>query len=278
MLWVPQKGIIRVQHNTGAVGAAQIGTAVTTGASSGTKGTPAELIASTSFDAYLLMVMASDYGNAATASQCMLDILIGAATEEVLIPNLLAGNAALVVGAGHFGKLWTFPLYIPAGSRLAAQAAGARVSTALRVAVYLCGGSGIPPFRVGSKVVSYPTAPSVPRGRAITPGASGAEGSWTEIVASTGEDHFALVPSFQCETDTTMSARNIAVDLGVGSATEEEVAQSYWFTTTSGETGFGPLPNMPAYVDVPSGSRLVVRASNSGTNDAAYGAMVHAVS
>lgn len=281
MLWIPQKGRLHQQHNTGAVGSLNIGTNVTTGAAAGTKGAVAELIASTNFDAYLLGIHAADYGISAIACEGMLDILIGTATEEVLIANLLMGHCAgpnLAAIPASIGKWWLFPLYIPAGARISAQAAGARVSTVVRVAVHLWGGHGIPPFRVGSRVITYPTAPSVPRGLAITPGASGAEGAWTQIVAATSEDHFAIVPSFQVETDTTVTQKAYALDIGVGAATEEMIAEGYWFVTGTGEGMTGYWPDMPCFANVPSGSRLVARVSNSGTNDVAYGAMLHCVS
>ena len=40
----------------------------------------------------------------------------------------------------------------------------------------------------------------------------------------------------------------------------------------------GPFPPMPAFVDVPSGTRLTLLASNSGTNDTAYDGLIYAVS
>lgn len=276
-LWVPQKGTRRLDHNTGAVGTATPGTSVTTGAASGTKGAVSQLIASTAFDAYWVTVIASDYRLAATASQGCLDILIGAATEEVLIPDLLMGYCGHAAGSGCLGpKRWDFPLYIPAGSRLAAQAAGARVSTAFRVWVFLYGGDGYPAFRVGSKVTTYGV--TVPVGTTVTPGASGAEGSWTQITASTSESHFAFVPSYQASGDTTINDRALAVDLGVGSATEEEIMQSWWFNTNSNESMSGPINSMPCFQDVPASTRLVMRASNSGANDGGYNAAVHGVS
>ena len=281
MLWVPQKGRLLQQHNTGSVGSLNIGTNVTTGASAGTKGSAAELIASTNFDAYLLEIHAGDYGLSATACEGMLDILIGTATEEILIPNLLMGHCAgpnLAAIPASLGKSWLFPLYIPAGSRIAAQAAGARVSTVVRVAVRLLGGHGMPPFRVGSKVVSYPTSPSVPRGQPVTPGASGATGSFAEMVASTSEDHFALVPSFQVETDTTLTQKAYNLEFAVASAPEVLIATGYWYVTGTGEGMTGAWPALPCFADIPSGSRLALRVSNSGTNDAAYGAMLHCVS
>lgn len=277
MLWVPQKGRRLLDHNTGTVGDATPGTTVTTGAASGTKGTAVQLIASTAFDAYWMTVIASDYRLAATASQGCLDILRGAATEDVLIPDLLMGYCGHAAGSGCLGpKRWDFPLYIPAGTRLAAQAAGARVSTTLQVWVFLYGGDGYPAFRVGSTVTTYGV--TVPNGTTVTPGASGAEGSWTQITASTTADHFAIVPSYQATADTTINDRCIAVDIGVGAATEEEIMQSYWFNTNSNESMSGPINSMPCMQDVPSGTRLVMRASNSGTNDGGYNAALHCVS
>lgn len=275
MLWVPQKGRLRVQHNTGTVGASPYGTAVTTGAAASTKGTAVELIASTNFDAYWVCVITNAYGASATASRGLVDILIGTATEEILIPDLMMGNCGGATGDSP-AKTWMFPLYVPAGARIAAQAAGDRVSTAMRVSVYLYGGHGTPPFRVGSKVTTYGIG-TVPAGTAITPGASGAEGSWTEITSSTTSDHFALCPSLQIN-DSTQATRIYAADLGVGAATEEEVAAQYWYHADSAETLGGPFNPMPTFVDIPSATRLVMRVSNSGTNDAAYEAAIHAVS
>jgi hypothetical protein len=275
MLWVPQKGQLRVETNAGAVGTANIGTAVTTGAAAGTKGAVAQLIASTLFDAYWIMVMASNLNSSATASEGALDIMVGAATEELLIPNMLMGYAG---GAGSpIGgpQVWQFPLYIPAGSRLSAKACSARTSTAFRVAVWLYGGDGVPPFRVGSKVTTYGV--TVPNGTTITPGASGAEGAWTQIAATSSEDHFAFYPSFQPQADTTINNLYYNVDIGVGAATEEQIG-SWFFQTNSNESMGGPFNPMPAFQDVSSGTRLAMRASCSGVLDGGYGAALHGIS
>jgi hypothetical protein len=278
MLWVPQKGPLLVQHNFGAVGTATPGTSCSTGGSASTKGTAVEIFSSTNFDAYWVTVIASQYGTAGAAAEGCLDILVGAATEEVLIPNLLMGYCGGSTStAGQGAKRWDFPLYIPAGQRIAAQVAGARTSTAMRVGLFLYGGNGYPPFRVGSKVTTYGIG-TVPNGTAITPGASGAEGAYAQITAATSEDHFALVPSFQVATDGTTSLLHQMVDIGIGAATEEQIAESYWFATDTNEKMCGPINSMPCFQDIPSGTRLAMRASNSGANDAAYQGAIHAVS
>jgi len=283
MLWVPQKGILRVQHNLGGVGTQTPGTSVTTGAAAATKGTAVQLIAATSFDAYWITVMASNYGLAATTAQGCLDILIGAATEEVLIPNLLMGfcGGSSVLGEGY--KQWNFPLYIPAGSRLAAQAAGDRLSTAFYVGVILYGGSGYPPFRVGSKVTTYGIT-TVPAGTDVAAGYSGGEGAWVQIAATTSEDHFAFHPSFHpTDGDTTLTPSKVCfIDMGIGTVTEELMGgyeQSFIYRYGSGELCDGPLQGFPVFQDVPSGTRLVARISMSGATDTGEpDVAIHAVS
>ena len=266
---------MRVDTNVGAVGTATMGTSVTTGGAAGTKGSAAQLIASTAIEAYWITIQASNYNNAVTACEGALDIMIGAATEEIVIPDLLfgyAGGAGSPIGAG---KTWDFPIYIPAGTRITARACGARVSTAFRVAVWVFGGDGLPPWKFGSQVTTYGV--TVPNGTAITPGASGAEGAFAQITASSSKDHFCLVPSFQVENDTTVNNLYYNVDIGVGAATEEEVG-SWFYSTNSNESMQGPLGRtLPAFQDVPSGTRLAMRASCSGAIDAQYGGAIHGV-
>lgn len=286
MLWVPKKGILRTEHNWGNTppGFGTIGTSVTTGASSSTKGSPAELIASTAFDAYWIKIWALNYGVAATTSQGCLDILAGAATEEVIIPDLLMGFCGHASASTGFGaKTWEFPLYIPAGTRLAARAAGDRTSTAFRVGIQIWGGDGSPPFRVGRKVTTYGIT-TVPAGTDVAAGYSAAEGNWVQIAASTSEDHFAFVPSFHpTDGDTTLTPSKVQyIDLGVGAATEElmlGVQQSFVFMYDTNELCGGPYNPMPAFQDVPSGTRLTARISMSGATDTGEPDMaIHAVS
>lgn len=272
-----QKGRLLYEDNMGSVGTITPGTSVTTGGAAGTKGSYASCIASTSFDAYMILVRASGYALSATGSRCCLDIAVGGATEEIIIPDLLAGYCGDPNAQHTTPKAWMFPLYIPAGSAISARAAGSRVSTAFRVGICLWGGDAIPPFRVGRKVTTYGVG-AVPAGTDVVPGASGAEGSFTQIVASTSEEHFAVMPSVQISNDTTTNLRLLTCDIGVGAATEETLLQTWWYHTGGNEDMSGPVPCMPAFADIPSGTRMAMRLSNSGTNDGGYDAAIHAVS
>lgn len=277
-IYLPRKGNIRSNdNNLGSVGSTTFGASVTTGAARTTKGTPVELVASTLYDAHWLRIIAHGYAATGNGSDAAMDILIGAATEEILIADLLFGSAGAMGVAGVGGKVWDFPIYIPAGSRLAVQAAGRRTSTAFRVAYQLFGGNCSPLWPVGSKVTTYGNASA--SGTAVTAGLSGAEGSWTQITGSTSEDHIAVVPSWQCGNDTTMTNQVCSLDIGMGAATEELISHAYHYNVDQNEAMAGPFNMFPTFRDIPSGSRLVVRASTSAAaNDTGNNAALHCVS
>lgn len=277
MLWVPQKGILRTQSNVAGTGGATLGTSVTTGAAAATKGTIVQLISSTDFDCYLMQITAADYGTSATASPGCLDIMIGGSgSEVVLIENLLMGACGGIGIQVRGPKHWLFPLYVPAGSRLSARVAGSRTSTSMKVAIYLWGGEGYPPFKVGTIVDTYGIG-TVPNGTTITEGASGAEGNWAQITASTTRDHFCIVPSYQYNDATLLDAFAQA-DVGIGAAaSEQQIGHSYNYSLGTIDCMDGPYPLLPIFQDIPSGTRLAMRASCSSTTNTANGAL-HGVS
>jgi hypothetical protein len=257
---------------TGA--AASFGAAVTTGASSATKGTPAELVtaANNVRDSWGIRVWAFATGANATAGDCAVDILIGGATDDVLIPDLLVGGAH----AAGAPRTHYFPVHVPAGVRIAAQAASRRTATAIRVGVELFGG-GEPPHRVGRKVTTYGVG-TVPNGTTLTVAASGGAASATQVTASTTEDHFAFAPGFQAINDSIIQTAGFTmVGIGVGAATEERIG-TWCFAKNASEAHSGPLPDGPVFREVPASTRLTLLCSNSTNNDAGYSGVIYAVS
>ena len=97
------------------------------------------------------------------------------------------------------------------------------------------------------------------------------------MTASTTENHFAVMPGFQPETDTTLTNSLPNVGIGVGASPEDRIG-TWLYAITSVEVCSGPVPFMPAFIDIPAGSRLTMLASNNGANDAAYGGLIYAVS
>ena len=180
-LYIPRRAY-REQSNyqTSAMGSTP-GTSVPTHATvNSTKGTATELIASANFDVMEIEVYITNYGLSATSAKGMVDILIGASLGTVLIANLMSGNAGGSSVLGEGGKSWRFPIYIPAGTRIGAQAAGERTGVSLRVGITLY---EKPAGALATKVVTYGVG-TVPDGVAVT-ASNGGEGSWTQITAST---------------------------------------------------------------------------------------------
>lgn len=249
------------------------GTSVPTHATvNSTKGAATQLIASLAHDVCELEIYISNYGLATTSSKGMVDILIGSSLTTVLIADLLSGAAGGSAVLGEGGKSWRFPIWIPAGTRLGAQAAGERTGVSLRVGVrcYEAPPSG---GMVATKVVTYRGGSAVPDAVAVT-ASNGGEGSWTQIVASTSEDHWGCLVGFQPPTDTSLTPnKQYLLDVGIGAATEELLGgyeQGYLFRYGTGELCEGPLTgNGPILAPIPSGSRLTARLATNGAADAA---------
>ena len=272
MLYIPNKGILRTQTNLSSVGSITPGTSLTP--SVGSKGGTVELIASTDFDVFAVKLGFNSYSLSAAARRCAADLLLGAATEEIAIADILCGfTSALDTGRG---KIYLFPLYIPAGTRIAIQGQGDSATPAMHVSITLYGGHCVPWWQPFQKCDTY--GGTVPDGVAVTEGAAGAEGSWTQIVASTTRDHKAVVPSFSSNNDTSVQAAAHSFDVGIGSATEEQIGVPFYFQGNSSEREIGPWPNWPIFHDIPAGTRLAVRCSSSNATVDTRGFNLHCFS
>lgn len=278
MLWTPSTNV-RTITNGGIVGAASPWTGVASNATTLLDGAVTELIsaANNNQDSWGLEVVIAATGLAATASQAALDLLIGGATDDVLVSALLCGNAtASASGCTRY----YFPLHIPAGLRIAAVLASVRTSITARVGIWLYGG-GVPPHRVGRKITTYGTQIDNARGQAVTPTASGGAASVTQMTASSTYDHFYMLPGFQISTDTTITPAGwINVGIGAGAATEQRLG-TWWYGKDTNENANCWLPSAAwegFRCAAPAASRLTLLVSNSGANDAAHDGLIYAVS
>lgn len=275
MLLIPQKNRTKVITNEGIVGTQTPGTAVVSNATTLLDGAVTEIISAANNiqDSWGFHIsISSSTSPAGLADEKCLDVLIGGATDTVLIPALICGHASQFQTTMDY----LFPLHIPAGQRIAASLASVVVSANSQVVVKLYGG-GAPPWKVGRKVTTYGTQVNNARGKLVAPTASGGAASVTEMTASTAEDHFAFMVGFQPETDTTVTAKNYNIGIGVGASTEDRIG-TWLYKFTANEEAFGPTPCIPAFCPVPAGSRLSMLAGCSGTVDAAYGGLIYAVS
>lgn len=252
-LWVPPVAFTEREANWTTAQAS--GTLVVASSTTHTKGSYAEIFASTAFDAYAIEIVFSDVAASTVARAALVDIAIGAAAaEEVIIPNLNAGCAGgWLTGAGHH---YRFPVLIPAGSRLSGRGQCSTASQQIRTSITLFG-EPTGPCWTGSQVVDYGTDLATSRGVSVAQGLQ-AEGSWTQIVASTTQDHYNFNVGIGGAGDTTMEGESAALDVGIGAAAEEVIAENLFWTTTTSEALRYTAP-FAFDRSVPSGTRLAAR-------------------
>ena len=266
MLWVPPTGYRRLVTNYGTPSTTP-GDSIADPATANTKSSWSSLGTLTA-DAHLLRFGFYDYHATSSNNRCLVDIGVdtsGGTSYSVVIANLLAGYAAVTdVGA----RGYQFPLYVPSGSQIGWRMQGARTNDTIRVLFDALGAEGTPDW-VATTVDSY--GPDTANSGAVNVdcGNSGADGTWTEITSATARDHLGLITALQPRGGATITGLGYNFDIATGGAGSEalliadcEVA----LTTTSEAIATFPRGQM-FWTDIPSGTRLSMRGSCSGSTE-----------
>jgi hypothetical protein len=247
-------------NDQGTNAAASLGTTLTASGSTNTKGSYAQLVASTPYDASGFWLLLS--GASSLTAGYLVDLAIGAAASEiVLVPNVPFN----IQSAANSGTLAIFvPCAIPAGTRISARVQSSTGSTTVTAAVVLLDGS----FDEDSSLAAPQnygalTASSV--GTSIDPGASAnMKGSWVQIAASTTYDIGALQLICDTQKNVTTIAQTWLIDIGIGAGGSEKViAPNISLSCNAGPMLTNPAPPL-IRCQIPSGTRLAIRAQ--GTN------------
>lgn len=161
------------------------GTTITANATINTKGaTPTQLIASTAADSYAIQVHVHNNATSNTNTATLLDIMRGGAgSETVLIPDLMAGWVHPVTTTNAW-RTYTFPLFIPSGTRLSARSQSVVTAKTCSVAITLMQRPTQLGF-VGTRVTAYGVDSANSRGQLHTAGATSTYGTATQLTAST---------------------------------------------------------------------------------------------
>jgi hypothetical protein len=184
-----------------------VGTTITANATPHAKGaTPTQLIASTAADSYAIQVHihANATSNATTAT--LLDIMTGAGgSEVVLIPNLMAGWV-LSADVSNDWCTYTFPIFIPSGTRLSARSQSVVASKTCSVGITLMQQPTQLGF-VGSRVTAYGVTSASSYGTLHTAGATSTYGATAgQLSASTTNPIRYMQIGVDPSTRTTISA------------------------------------------------------------------------
>lgn len=277
MLYLPAPSYEwRLSSQAGVRPTANYGTAVTPGNNS--KGSWAQVFSAASVVNEVWGVWINILGGQVTtaARDIIVDIGIdpaGGTSYSVHIPDLIGSCASFhssginAVGGGHS---YFFPLFIPAGSSIAARASvnNATVGT-VRVWMKIYGKPTYPELtKRGSVCAAFGIVSASSRGTAVTPGGA-SDGAWVSLGTTSREYWFWQVG--MGVNDSTMSSLHMHGDLSYGDgSTKIMVVEDAMWITDSVEGMANVILPFEGMRQVPNGSELFVRAQCSGTADAAY--------
>lgn len=247
----------------GAITASTLYTSITSGAAN-TKGSYAELLASSAVDAHSIILYVAESASTSIES-FLIDLAVGAAaSEQIIIPNFQYNQRSL-----YGEKVVSFirlPFPIPAATRISARCQSATASAVVRMAVMVVSGSN---DEIIGKVYDYGTLTASSAGTSINAGASAnTKGSWTELVASSAE----LKGLFVTIGPIAGGAQDAGffLDIGIGAAASEQVIipnLHLWVETDGSLISQGVWPIF--WVPVPAASRIAARVQCT-TADATY--------
>ena len=259
-------------------GATNIGETITASSTINPKGAWVELLAATTFDAFMVYVKCFDPRITATDTSLLVDIGFdpaGGTTYGVLISNVLMGFGS---GDTSVHQDFAIPAYIPTGSTVAARIQSVISSETCFVAIAI--GGGIPtdnPFPATGLVVTYGAATADSGGTALVDADANVESAWVELTGATTHPHRGVAISLQGNTDT-MSTGRFLLDIASGAAASEVViSENIYITTGGGEiVGNKFPPNYIHAVRIPEGTRLAVRSMyTSNQNNATCDVALH---
>lgn len=242
----------------GADAAASRGTTITAASTANTKGSWTELTASSAFAAENLLVSISGSAN---HTGYLVDIGVGAAgSETVLIPDLLINTRSGCVAA------YSFPIAIPAATRIAARVQSTTLSSTCFAAVTLSAATwGL--YVPYSRVVALGADATDSGGTGYDPGTTAhTKAGWTELTASTSAPIRGILPAITGQGNAALTTADWLMDVGVGAAASEQVlVPDLWFAADAITDTFVPptFPLIPA--DIPAATRIAIRAQCSIT-------------
>lgn len=260
------------------------GVLATSGGSAHTYGTWTQLHAGLTYPSLFMLFRMAGVRTSldvitATTLNAWVDIGIGPdnANVTVIAEKLGCPNAQ------GLGAIYWLPLYVPAGTPIWVRHQNTAASAKCYVsASFNGGGNGNPgSFPTYTGIVALGATSASTTGTAITPGASNAEGAWTQIVASSAAAYGGLMVSPLFNADTTMtSALCNTADVAVGGSgaevtVGENLMYSMLFTANEQRESF----HTPTFVGIPPAERICARVSGSlaadGTNSIIVYGLVH---
>lgn len=265
---------------------AAIGTAISSAGSANTVGTTVELLsaATVAEDVYGILLCFNNGSTSATVKSFLANLVTdpaGGTSWSTVIPNLIANGPGLptstTTGSQHPGVWYYFPLFIPAGSSIGCNVQCAAASASINCWITVYGKPSRPDLlRVGTYVDAFGDTPATSLGTAITPGTTGAEGSYVKLGSDTAKNYWWWQFGYAAN-DTTQAMVSILADIARGDATTKDlIAENLLVMGNVNEISSVINPMRPdLYCEVPSGIGIYGRMSGASAPDTASQMIVY---
>ena len=255
---------------------AGVGTAITSGAAN-TAGSWTLVQSSLTYPVQAMFVDINAGFTAATTRNSYVDIGYGSDTTNVtMVAEKLCGSHA----SGNPGRCYWLPIGIPSGYNIYARHQATTASASIKVNINYFGGNQMPgAFPSVSQMVCLGATTASTTGTAITPGASGAAGAITQIVASTTEEYAGVMVGGLFTVDTTMATTLMSTSLSVyigASGQERLLLPNGTIQNVVSASEQIVSFSYPTFVGIPTGSRLSVSANGSGAADTTNSVVIYA--
>jgi hypothetical protein len=197
-----------------------------------------------------------------------------------LIADLVCGYTHLGnAGPRAFSAYYHFPLYIKSGSSLGVRARCAHSAniTAGRLAISAAGEPSRPDaWWCGQKVETLGITAASSKGTDVTPGASGAFGSWTNVGGTISARYGSVQMGLNGENSAGSTAQTCHWQLGYSSTPLPGHPMIYGHTGTAEETGrIGG--HLPSFCNIPAGTQMQIRGESSIAGPVAQNLAVYGV-
>jgi len=245
------------------------GTNITPG--SNVVGTTTSLGVTATKACYAVSVLISNSATSGSIRNSLTNIMMdpagGTTYTTNLIPNLMSGCAGPLGGASP-GAIWYyFPLYVPAGATIAANAQANTTLTAFPVAIWLFTDPTHPEaMHYGTKVEAIGAVTASSQGTAVTAGTT-SDGAWTSLGNST-QVNFWWQQGFQISNGSiTAMVYSQEISADNNATTPKTLSDDLIINTTSLEQmGYtNPTTYQRAFTAVASGTTIYARVQCSGT-------------
>jgi len=236
-------------------------------------GTALTLLSALAFDVHYLVVSFNGYNVASAAHYALADILLdpaGGTSWRTFIDDL-------VVGYGSNGiSCWTrylFPIYIKAGTSVGCRARTSHTvacTTPLVSAIAFGNPSNPAMWWCGVGVETLGVTAATSKGTSVTPGATGAYSSWTNIGSPTSARYGAIQYGGN-GTDSNALARTYHFQIGYNNM-QLPGSPTMRISITASETLQASTVG-PIWCDIPQGTQMQIRGTSSGTAEAWAGGL-----